>query len=478
MRANRLRGISILVAMILGSAATGYGESQPQAEEDCPMYESRIHALSEVIADSVTTNRYQMGRKYVEFIHAIEELDRYTRFRLDADEDGQATLKLNTPEEELRDSILGLLGWVDWFDGQADELAEPLETDRVLVQMKSVLGDIQGYADKYKTSGLTLEGRFEDVVAEYVRLKEARRVAMENLVNLADRYLCHGLIPEEMELAELYHYTIPDDRRCNDLQKKALLDRVRQVPTLGFGSIFEPATYDKLKLECSFGTATDAAVSTPAGASEGETGAAEYVAWLDPEQLTCCPADTNGEPNYAFQGTTADGVKPSGIVLARFSSRQAMEDWACNRRIVPHYWARTYAKIDGYNVTSLPCPINPGRGPEPAAGGGDRDAGFLPGFLGCFKDAGSPSSTQGRDLKGAMVSDREMTVTKCLEICRSAPDGPFPYAAVQYGVACFCGSNYGSFGRAENCDMSCPGDGSQNCGGSWANAVYSTRPPS
>ena len=38
---------------------------------------------------------------------------------------------------------------------------------------------------------------------------------------------------------------------------------------------------------------------------------------------------------------------------------------------------------------------------------------------------------------------------------------------------CFCGDSYGSFGEADGCSLSCHGDSSQTCGGSWRNSVYS-----
>jgi hypothetical protein len=83
--------------------------------------------------------------------------------------------------------------------------------------------------------------------------------------------------------------------------------------------------------------------------------AQEYVVWLHPSETTCCPADTTGEPNYAYHGTTADRVKAGAIVIGRFRSQEDMKSWVCNRQISPHYWAHTYARIGNYHVTRLPC---------------------------------------------------------------------------------------------------------------------------
>lgn len=85
--------------------------------------------------------------------------------------------------------------------------------------------------------------------------------------------------------------------------------------------------------------------------------AEEFVVWLHSSNVTCCPGDTNGEPNYAYHGTRASQVKAGAIILQRFRTQQEMKDWTCNRTISPHYWAGTYAKIGSYHVTRLPCPV-------------------------------------------------------------------------------------------------------------------------
>ncbi len=92
-------------------------------------------------------------------------------------------------------------------------------------------------------------------------------------------------------------------------------------------------------------------------------------------------------------------------------------------------------------------------------------------YIGCFKDRGNPSGTQGRDLDGFMYGSKEMTPKMCIDIC--ARKG-FKYASVQYSSQCFCGNSYGKYGPANNCDMKCSGDPSKICGGFWANSVYRT----
>ena len=52
----------------------------------------------------------------------------------------------------------------------------------------------------------------------------------------------------------------------------------------------------------------------------------------------------------------------------------------------------------------------------------------------------------------------------------------FPFFGVQYGKQCFCGTEYGRYGEAEeaDCDMPCSGNQDQMCGGRWRASIYST----
>ncbi|OAQ20922.1 WSC domain-containing protein [Thermosulfurimonas dismutans] len=92
-------------------------------------------------------------------------------------------------------------------------------------------------------------------------------------------------------------------------------------------------------------------------------------------------------------------------------------------------------------------------------------------YIGCFKDQGDPYGTQGRDLDKKIVSASDMSVEKCISICRSSG---YRYAGVQYGSQCFCDNDYGLFGPANNCNMKCSGNPNEICGGFWANSVYAT----
>lgn len=49
-----------------------------------------------------------------------------------------------------------------------------------------------------------------------------------------------------------------------------------------------------------------------------------------------------------------------------------------------------------------------------------------------------------------------------------------PYAGTQTGTECWCGNQYAKHGLSTSCDMLCPGDNTQTCGGPLALSVYST----
>ena len=74
-----------------------------------------------------------------------------------------------------------------------------------------------------------------------------------------------------------------------------------------------------------------------------------------------------------------------------------------------------------------------------------------------------------------MEVNSEMTIAMCLSHCRA---NGYSYAGVEYKEECHCG-NYpeGGFDSRytwpNKCDMKCPGDASQNCGGAGAMSVWS-----
>jgi hypothetical protein len=96
-------------------------------------------------------------------------------------------------------------------------------------------------------------------------------------------------------------------------------------------------------------------------------------------------------------------------------------------------------------------------------GGGTHAAGE---YLGCFKDPNNPYN-----LDGFLGHPANNTPEACTAICR---DKGFKYAGVEWSVSCLCGDSYDHYGTANNCDMACPGDSSEICGGFGSNSVFAT----
>ncbi|XP_067654447.1 inactive cell surface hyaluronidase CEMIP2-like [Haliotis asinina] len=90
-----------------------------------------------------------------------------------------------------------------------------------------------------------------------------------------------------------------------------------------------------------------------------------------------------------------------------------------------------------------------------------------PELKGCYKD-----SFNFRDIPYAYIKlVMSMTVNSCVERCYYRG---YVYAALQNGNECRCGNMYGGFGTSTMCSKSCSGNKTANCGGSLANAVYTT----
>lgn len=95
-------------------------------------------------------------------------------------------------------------------------------------------------------------------------------------------------------------------------------------------------------------------------------------------------------------------------------------------------------------------------------------------YIGCYKDYQTALaifgiSLPGRDINGFAVEGDNMTNELCVSICK---EKGFSYAGTQYSSQCFCGNNYGIYGKSQNCNMQCSGNSGQICGGPWANSVY------
>jgi hypothetical protein len=91
--------------------------------------------------------------------------------------------------------------------------------------------------------------------------------------------------------------------------------------------------------------------------------------------------------------------------------------------------------------------------------------------LGCYRDQ------MTRDLSGASFEQWNMTPVACQNSCRNSG---YRYAGVQYGHQCFCGKDFGRYGKIgeSSCNSDCAGNPKLKCGGTWANSIYDLNSPS
>ena len=78
-------------------------------------------------------------------------------------------------------------------------------------------------------------------------------------------------------------------------------------------------------------------------------------------------------------------------------------------------------------------------------------------------------------LSGSFVKESVGTAQQSCDSPSMLTD--YLYAGVQFGSHCFCGNSYGKYGQLpeSRCNVTCPGDHSQICGGPGANSVYGLR---
>ena len=90
--------------------------------------------------------------------------------------------------------------------------------------------------------------------------------------------------------------------------------------------------------------------------------------------------------------------------------------------------------------------------------------------LGCYQDSFSTRLLQGHTLKLKETNSADA----CLEVCT---EYGFSLAGLQYGVECFCGNTKPPPARElgeEKCDMACPGEEGESCGGYLTMDIFQT----
>ena len=92
------------------------------------------------------------------------------------------------------------------------------------------------------------------------------------------------------------------------------------------------------------------------------------------------------------------------------------------------------------------------------------------GYIGCFMDR---KETRKRDLIGNFdLSGSSGDIEKCRKSCQN-----YFYFGLQLGLECFCGNEFGEYGRVSesHCDYKCKRS-NQICGGLGKNSVYRVKP--
>ena len=83
---------------------------------------------------------------------------------------------------------------------------------------------------------------------------------------------------------------------------------------------------------------------------------------------------------------------------------------------------------------------------------------------------------QDRILSDYFEASDDMTIEKCLSICRSHG---YPYSGLEWSCECHCGhapDDGFEWAWSDKCDDRCAGDSNQICGGSEAMSVWKTPP--
>lgn len=87
--------------------------------------------------------------------------------------------------------------------------------------------------------------------------------------------------------------------------------------------------------------------------------------------------------------------------------------------------------------------------------------------LGCFKDDATHP-----DLK-TKVNIKKATQDECVKAC-ALEDKSFSYFGLQDGSSCYCGKDYGKYGKLSDdaCSAKCEGNKEESCGGQQANNIF------
>ncbi|KAI8579571.1 hypothetical protein K450DRAFT_241616 [Umbelopsis ramanniana AG] len=96
-------------------------------------------------------------------------------------------------------------------------------------------------------------------------------------------------------------------------------------------------------------------------------------------------------------------------------------------------------------------------------------------YIGCYQDSLSKPLFNGLGQKGPYI-DLDLSTAACVDYCAQRK---FSYMAVQDGIMCYCSNVLPTKTPVNNsyCDVSCPNDAVEQCGGLAYDSVYSSFVP-
>ena len=205
-------------------------------------FDSQVRALSSLLSESDYSSAIAKRAGYLEEMDRVEQV---TQFQICTDQDGNASMKFNSPEEVLQGRIKSMAALVNGIATIEGVAAEGLQ--------EAILGELNHYEaaiSQSKSFAVTQKGTFEALWPLYRELKQSRETALANLNSLADRTLCIGLSREHLALAEIYHEKLDASPECNALERVYIKDMLRRLQPPGFSPLLDKETFTKLKNSC------------------------------------------------------------------------------------------------------------------------------------------------------------------------------------------------------------------------------------
>lgn len=191
----------------------------------CDNYLSIIHNTQEQIRKA--------HHEYSQLVHEMDNFDKKTRVTFcikDVDHFSQVGIL------EFDDS------WNSWLSGINSKLSY-LGKIPALGAIVGKISDgisffIQGLSE-WESERLPID----EAWAEYREILTMRKQVIENLHNAIKQYYCREIFDHDARLYDLYHHEIPDNKTCNEFEKKMLIERITRNRPVGLPPIWVESNY-------------------------------------------------------------------------------------------------------------------------------------------------------------------------------------------------------------------------------------------